>query len=199
LPFSDFAERVVWIGVGDKAKRMEARADDEQDRPRTATELEPISGSQVPPTFLILGLQAAMKLLVMDDEVLWAAFRDRSLPATQWTHREHLRIAWMHLAHWSLDEAHSRMRVGIIRLNTAHGLEETMTRGYHETLTRVWLVLVGAARAENRAPDSAVFLSRNADRLGKDVPLRHYRREHLFSPTARSIFVPPDLEPLPWV
>jgi len=82
----------------------------------------------------------------LDDEALWRAFHDRTLAHAQWTHAAHLRVAWMHLARYELDEAHLRMRVGIIRLNAAHQLVETEMRGYHETLTRVWLVLVRAAR-----------------------------------------------------
>lgn len=134
---------------------------------------------------------------LMNDEALWSAFQERSLPAAQWRHREHLRIAWMHVSRWSLDEAHLRMRAGIIRLNAAHGLEETPSRGYHETLTRVWLALVGAARAKYAGADSEDFLSRYGDSLERSAPLRHYSRDRLFSPAARSIFVPPDLEPLP--
>lgn len=117
---------------------------------------------------------------VQDDEVLWRAFHDRTLPAAQWTHAAHLRIAAMHLARYSLDEAHLLMRVGIIRLNAAHGLVETATRGYHETLTRVWLLLVAAGHAVER-----------------DVPLRYYSRERLFSLAARATFIEPDLAPLP--
>ena len=138
-----------------------------------------------------------MTLPVMHDQSLWEAFYERSIPASQWTHREHLRIAWMHLGRWSLDESHLRMRGGIIRLNVVHNLEETVMRGYHETLTRVWFTLIGAARSEAPAPDSEAFLARHFDRLGKDTPLRHYTRERLFSPTARSVFLAPDLEPLP--
>ena len=55
----------------------------------------------------------------LDDDALWRAFHDRTLPAAQWTHAAHLRIAWLHLARHELDEAHLRMRVGIIRLNAA--------------------------------------------------------------------------------
>jgi ribosomal protein S18 acetylase RimI-like enzyme len=117
---------------------------------------------------------------ILDDEALWRAFGDRTLPATQWTHAAHLRIAAMHVARYSLDEAHLQMRVGIIRLNAAHGLVETATRGYHETLTRVWLVLVAAGEAADR-----------------DAPLRYYSRDRLFSLAARTRFVEPDLAPLP--
>jgi hypothetical protein len=131
----------------------------------------------------------------LDDDALWTAFHARTLPHAQWTHAAHLRVAWMHLARYALDEAHLRMRVGIIRLNAAHGLDETPQRGYHETLTRVWLVLVGAARARDACTHSRAFLA--AHPLARDLPLRHYSRDRLFSLAARTIYLAPDVAPLP--
>lgn len=127
----------------------------------------------------------------MTDEELWRAFQERTLDDGAWNHRAHLRVAWMHLARYAdLDEAHLRMRAGIIRLNTAHGLEETPKRGYHETLTRVWLMLVLEHRAIDACENSALFVERHP--LDRDAPLRLYSRERLMSVEARSIFVPPD-------
>jgi hypothetical protein len=131
---------------------------------------------------------------VSDDE-LWQAFHERTLPHAQWTHAAHLRVAWLHLARYELDEAHLRMRVGIIRLNAAHGLVETPQRGYHETLTRVWLVLVRAARGRAAELDSTSVLSQPG--LDRNAPLAHYSRDLLFSVAARAMFLPPDLAALP--
>jgi hypothetical protein len=131
----------------------------------------------------------------LDDERLWTAFHDRTLPAAVWTHAAHLRIAWLHLARYELDEAHLRMRIGIIRLNAAHGLVETAQRGYHETLTRVWLVLVGAARRRALGADSTSAAAEPG--LARTAPLLHYSRERLFSVAARAVFTPPDLAELP--
>ena len=132
------------------------------------------------------------------DEELWNAFQTSTLPAADWTHHAHLRIAWMHCQKYALDDAHILMRVGIIRLNATHGLVETPTRGYHETMTRVWLALVAAAI--RRTPElctSTEFLSAHATDLVTVAPLRHYSRQKLTSAEARAVFVPPDLTPLP--
>jgi hypothetical protein len=133
--------------------------------------------------------------LVLDDDTLWRGFQDRTLRQDQWTHAAHLRVAWLHLARHELDEAHLLMRVGIIRLNAAHGLVETATRGYHETLTRVWLVLVRALSRRTPCSDSASFLATPG--LERDAPLRYYTRERLFSAAARAMFVAPDIAELP--
>jgi hypothetical protein len=132
------------------------------------------------------------------DADLWERFHAGTLPAAEWTHAAHLRVAWMYLRARPLDEAHVLMRVGIVRLNAAHGLVETPSRGYHETMTRVWLRLVGAAMRETpHHDDSALFLAAHAATLAKDAPLRHYSKELLLSVAARACFVEPDRSPLP--
>jgi hypothetical protein len=132
---------------------------------------------------------------ILSDDALWRAFHDATLPAAAWTHAAHLRIAWLHLARHELDEAHLRMRVGIIRLNAAHGLVETAQRGYHETLTWVWLVLVAAVRRRAPAADSTSVLGQPG--LEREAPLAYYSRARLFSVAARARFVAPDLAELP--
>lgn len=131
----------------------------------------------------------------LDDDALWRSFHETTLPAALWTHAAHLRIAWLHLARYDLDEAHLRMRIGIIRLNAAHGLVETPQRGYHETLTRVWLILVRAARALATGADSTTVLAQPG--LDRAAPLAYYTRDRLFSVEARARFVAPDLADLP--
>jgi hypothetical protein len=131
----------------------------------------------------------------LDDDALWRSFHETTLPQAQWTHAAHLRIAWLHLARYDLDEAHLRMRIGIIRLNAAHGLVETPQRGYHETLTRVWLILVGAARLRSPGADSTTALAQPG--LDRSAPLTYYTRDRLFSVEARARFIAPDLADLP--
>jgi hypothetical protein len=133
----------------------------------------------------------------LDDDQLWLAFGASTLPAADWTHRAHLRVAWMFLGRHSLDEAHILMRVGIIRLNAFHGLVETPSRGYHDTLTRLWLSLIASLRKTTDAPSSGAFVDACLDSLGKDAALRHYSKERITSLRARAIFVEPDLLPLP--
>jgi hypothetical protein len=137
--------------------------------------------------------------MTLNDSELWEAFAQAALPEKEWTHRAHLRMAWLFSARYPLDEAHVLIRVGIIRLNAAQGLVETPARGYHETITRVWLVLMRALMKEVPAKDSLDLIERCADRLGKDALLRHYSRERINGVEARARFVEPDLLPLPTV
>ena len=133
----------------------------------------------------------------MDDRALWQAFSNSSLTPAEWTHEAHLRTAFLHSQQFALDEAHLRLRAGIIRLNERHGLVETSVRGYFETLTRVWLILVANARTHSGATNSRELLQRCPELLDRALPFRHYSKQRLASVRARAIFVTPDLEPLP--
>jgi hypothetical protein len=133
----------------------------------------------------------------MNDDELWDAFVSATLPEKDWTHQGHLRVAWLYSRRHPLDEAHVLMRVGIIRLNKTHGLVETAARGYHETITRVWLAVVRSLMNEVRAESSLAFVEACGDRLARDALLRHYSRERLMSVEARARYVDPDVSPLP--
>ncbi len=133
----------------------------------------------------------------MDDDELWRRFARQEFTPAEWTHEMHLRTAFLHLARYELDEAHLRMRAGIIRLNQRHGLEETAQRGYFETMTRAWLHLVGAARRRTRATSSFELLDQSPELMDRALPLRHYSKSVLMSARARAIYVEADLEPLP--
>jgi len=133
----------------------------------------------------------------MDDERLWDEFSKSSLPATAWTHQAHVRTAFLFVSRFAIDEAHLRMRAGIIRLNERHGLVESITRGYFETLSRAWLTLVADARRRSGAGTSQALFEACPELMDRTLPLRHYSRELLASPRARAIFIPPDITPLP--
>ncbi|HEY1960538.1 MAG TPA: hypothetical protein VGH28_33235 [Polyangiaceae bacterium] len=90
------------------------------------------------------------------------------------------------------------MRAAILRLNASHGLVEGPERGYHETLTRVWLAIVGDVRSRGGTTESRTFVAENASALEKSAPLRFYARDTIMSLRARAIFVAPDLAPLPF-
>lgn len=131
------------------------------------------------------------------DDELWAAFHDKTLTHAEWTHVAHLRVAWLHVVRYPLDEAHLRMRAGILRLNERHGLVESPERGYFETLTYAWLALVASAHRALPAETSEAFLALHPELLDRELVLRHYSREVLRSVRARAVLVAPDLAPLP--
>ena len=124
-------------------------------------------------------------------------FNGARLTHEEWTHEAHLRVAHLHLQRYVFDEAHLRMRAGIVRLNASHGLVESATRGYHETMTRAWLALVAALPPAVGDADSRGVVSAHAARLTRDAPLQHYSKDRLLSLEARARFVEPDLAAFP--
>src|SRR5919206_1370190 len=100
-----------------------------------------------------------MSMMTMDDvrfrtteEILALVrrFEDCTLPREEWTHAAHLTVALWHLLQFDWPEAVARVRRGIKRYNAAHGIVETPTGGYHETLTLFWLRTVRAFLEEGR-------------------------------------------------
>lgn len=133
----------------------------------------------------------------MDDDQLWRAFETQAISLAEWTHNVHLRTAYLFTQRFSIDEAHLRMRAGIIRLNHVHGLIETSARGYFDTLTRAWLLLVADASRRTSPINSEDLLGRCPALLDRSLPLQHYSRDLLKTVRARAMFVEPDLAPLP--
>jgi hypothetical protein len=135
------------------------------------------------------------------DEVpsLVTRFENCTLPKQEWTHRAHLSVALWYASRLPAGEALAAMRSGIHRLNAVHGVVSTPTRGYHETITRAYMHLVGRFVAEGDADGGwRPRVDRMLERLGKrDLLLAWYSRERLMSPAARAAWVEPDLAPLP--
>jgi hypothetical protein len=125
-------------------------------------------------------------------------FVECTLPCDEWTHRAHLTVGLWHARHYPAGEALDRVRAGIKRYNVKCGVVDSPTRGYHETITRFYMWLVGkylAAVAD--ASDWVAVTNRLIDEFGhRDLPLGYYTRERLTSAEARLGWVEPDLKPL---
>lgn len=127
-----------------------------------------------------------------------AGFRAGTLPKGEWTHRAHLTGGLWFLEQFGLERARAMMPDAIRRFNVASGGENTATSGYHETITQFYLTIIDGFRRHYRG--SGGFADRaNAlfDALGaRDVPLRHYSAELLWSVEARARWIEPDLLPI---
>ncbi|TVQ32700.1 MAG: hypothetical protein EA376_04870 [Phycisphaeraceae bacterium] len=144
-----------------------------------------------------------MSLAVAADAAFLVAFRDRSLPKSAWTHRAHVRVAWLHLREAPFGVALDRLRTGIIALNESHGVANTPDDGYHETVTVAFLRLIAAAMRSDPAPDPgagesfSAFAARHPRLLDRSLLREHYSEPRLMSREARRRFLEPDLRPLP--
>ena len=134
----------------------------------------------------------------MKDEEHLRRFEDHSLPKEQWTHRAHLKVAYLYLLQLTYSAALERLRKGIQAYNAAQGIQDTPTGGYHETMTQVWLQLVNAAlRQFGPAETADAFFDAQPQLCDKCTPLLFYSRDCIKSPEAKRSFVAPDLAPLP--
>ena len=136
----------------------------------------------------------------LDTESLVRLFLDRSLPKPAWTHVAHLRVGLWHVRRFGADLAVDLLRERISRYNEAVGTANTSSSGYHETLTVFYVKVIDAFVAADASPDQAAdaLERRLLEAVGdRELPLRYYSRECLFSTEARRQWVAPDLQPLP--
>jgi hypothetical protein len=134
----------------------------------------------------------------MDDRVFLSAFEAAAISSDRWTHRDHVRVAFLYLRALPFSEAVDRLRRGIRALNRANGVADTPTSGYHETVTVAWARIVAAAiTSELQAASFETFANACPTLLSRDRLRAHYGKERLMSSAARASFVEPDLEPLP--
>jgi hypothetical protein len=132
------------------------------------------------------------------DDIFLEQFEMRTLPFAEWTHRAHLKIAYLYLTRTDFDSAAQKVCDGIRAYNAANNVPESPTSGYHQTTTMAWLHIMAATIAEyGPAATADEFLDAQPQLTQKKILRLFYSRERFASPTAKTTFVPPDLAPLP--
>lgn len=76
-------------------------------------------------------------------------FEIAAIPAGEWTHASHVAMAGGYLQRMGTVEAMEKVRTGIQHFSTAHGGVTTRERGYHESLTRLWVYVCDAFLQES--------------------------------------------------
>lgn len=132
-------------------------------------------------------------------------FEARTLTKQDWTHEMHLRVAAGMILRHGADEALGRLREGIRRLNDSHATVNSDTGGYHETITVAYVRLIaGMLERLAEAPAGPRVAAMLASPLAeREVLLRFYSRERLYSAAARREWHEPDRAalspPLVWL
>ncbi len=120
----------------------------------------------------------------------------RTLPRAAWTHEAHLAACtWIVRDRPDIEPARDMAAI-ISGYNVAVGGINDDSQGYHETITQTYiaaveahLVDVGRLMPLHAAVNSLLLSSRGR----RDLPLRFYSKDLLFSVAARRQFVSPDL------
>lgn len=136
---------------------------------------------------------------LLDVDVVAQRFVACELSHKEWTHLAHLAVGTWHVHRFGPDEALSRLRAGIRRLNDSHGTINSSTSGYHETITCAYVTLL--AEFDRRCPAEMPLRERvssviNGPLAARDLLFRFYSRDCLMSPAARAQWVEPDLAPI---
>lgn len=132
-----------------------------------------------------------------DDEFL-KGFQECTIPHDQWSHRAHIRMAYLHLARDPFDLALPKVRAGILKLNAAQNTPEAIDRGYHETVTQAWLRIVAATMKHyGTTATSEEFCNQQPHLLARTLLRLFYSRGRIMSWEAKKGWVEPDLTPLP--
>ena len=127
------------------------------------------------------------------DDAFLTAFREATLPSSEFTHEAHLRLAWLHLSRSSADQAildvQDQIRHYAVSLGAA--------KKFHSTLTVASMKLVQERMRKATYPDFEAFLSQHPELMTgfKELIRLHYSEERLASQEARMHYLEPDLAP----
>jgi hypothetical protein len=134
----------------------------------------------------------------MDDETFLQRFEQCQIAPDDWGHREHIKVAYLYLRHLPLDAAAGRMREGLKALQAAFQVPDALDRGYHETMTHVWMRLVEFTLRQFGPSASADEFYDSHPELWQAKVLRFfYSAERLLSSQAKAAFIEPDILQLP--
>lgn len=119
----------------------------------------------------------------------------RTLPREEWTHEAHLAAcSWIVRARPDI-VPETQMHSIISAYNESVGGINDDSQGYHETITQVYITGVRAHLAEV-GDETPLYRTVNSlllsERGRRDLPLRFYSKELLFSVPARRGMVQPD-------
>ncbi|MGI8788528.1 MAG: hypothetical protein ACR2HG_12290 [Pyrinomonadaceae bacterium] len=137
-----------------------------------------------------------MKRYNSDEEIFAVVrgFEYGAIAREDWHHAEHLTVACYYAFHHSFEEAAGKMRDGIFNLLKSFEIDLSKEMPYHETLTIFWMkIIFGVVQNKNGA--SFLETVNRVLEIGddKDLPLKFYSRERLFSDEARRNFIESDL------
>lgn len=119
-----------------------------------------------------------------------AKFENLEFALQEFTHMRHVTVASWYLCTMTSTEALVRMRAGLQRFIVHHDRE-----GYHETITRFWMELLGEFLQRMPGETSLVERINRAveTHRDKDILFRYYSREFVMSDVARREWVEPNL------
>jgi hypothetical protein len=137
----------------------------------------------------------------MDDHELLSQFENLTLPFAQWTHRAHVKVAYLYLRQYPFSQAMEKLRNGIKAYNAANNRPDGPTEGYNETTTHAMAHLICAVvRAYDKTHPVTTadsFCDMHPQLMSQYVLRFFYTPQRRMDPRAKKQFVEPDLTALP--
>jgi hypothetical protein len=131
----------------------------------------------------------------MNDAAFLTAFEACTLE--EFHHRDHIKVAYLYLCRYPLEDAIAKVRTGLLALAAAwNAPTNDLHRGYHETMTQAWVRIVHVALSDTGPAGSAeIFCDQQPALLEKTFLQRFYSPDCITSWKAKREFVEPDLSP----
>jgi len=129
----------------------------------------------------------------MNDDEFLTAFETCILE--EFHHRDHIKVAYLYLRRYTLDEAIAKVRTGLQALAVAWSAPvDDLEKGYHETMTQAWVRLVHLKLNDCEVVESAdAFCDQQPQLMQKTCLELFYSHERLMTWEAKREFVEPDL------
>lgn len=131
---------------------------------------------------------------MIDFEEIIQGFINKTLPRNQWTHQAHLIVSVHFCLKYDLITCLKELKNHIKAYNEISGTPNTDSLGYHETLTRFWIIItknfIDSHPKLNKYQLISEFLT--SDQAHKTLHLDFYTPETIFSTNARKNWVEPD-------
>ena len=126
----------------------------------------------------------------MTDHELYDAFTSTALPADQFHHQQHVRVAWLFVCRHGMPAALGEFSGAIKRFAVAKGAHGL----YHETVTWAFLLIIAERQARDPQVDWPSFAAANPDLLAWQPSIldRYYSKALLSSDLAKRAFLMPD-------
>jgi hypothetical protein len=121
----------------------------------------------------------------MNDQQFLEALEGCRLQPEQFSHREHVRAAFLYLERLPFGAAIDRMRATLQSYTAFLGRADK----YHETLTVAFMCLVNAHRQRGAYADWSEFARLNRELFDSRLLRQYYEPATLASPLARTTFV----------
>lgn len=127
----------------------------------------------------------------MTERELCDRFLDTSLPADQFHHEQHVRVAWLFVCRHGMPAALGEFSEALKRFAAAKGAHGL----YHETITWAFLLIIAERQAREPHATWTAFASANQDLLTWQPSIldRYYSKALLSSDLAKRTYLMPDL------